>query len=561
MPKLNKFGETVGGVGLVGVYLKRNPQTAIQTVAQLSGEVAFLDNDNIIFQDCRGANAVITRYNITTNIGNLFDDAGANKVYGGGGNYILEVSGQSLRSNLPAVSGMRAWHVSSFGYLAFCRDNSGKNFALYDPNGIAINDVQTGPIQQLRLFGNVGAIWTEYGGIIKNFNAGHNIIQIPNDPTDIVTPVLVGTDLYFLESLYSGRLVIRKSDSTIGKVVATFVSDQQGLFAPDVIFHEDLQEFDITWGNNQGELPDNLVNIKLDELIQNLNKTIIIPDPSILLPKFPNKRWMGNFHSYTKTWGNTKNPFGNCTIVTNGGSIKEAWEGSGAPIICGFDEYDASLDNIIIGYYTEGKDFDALKAEVDFFKTVPEKPILAVLDNDGDFVTLPTWWNKNLHWLGVELYRKLGESFETYKARIVKSVNLFYTQDTQLCAINMLYQMQDKAVVTLPDEVLEIQDFNAAIIENPRWIGVFNFTDMRQGSIPTDPPITFGGMNLWPKMKEFGKRLFNACIERPNRYDYWVPTNVDPKIILQNKLQQSTNNIWLTDDEKKYLLACMENQK
>lgn len=293
---------------------------------------------------------------------------------------------------------------------------------------------------------------------------------------------------------------------------------------------------------------------------------VIVPIPLPVakpITPFTNKRWMGVFHEFTDFAGNIteqEQPLGNCLIVTNGNLDKAAEELTA--IFCTRSNYAPKHEGFIVGYYESAgsitdlaTNVEVLRKDVYQTKILPEKPVIVVLDvaeNSDSYPTnMPSWLDKDIHWLGVELYRGRAESIPAMHARLDRLFVKVNSWNIHKILISQFYQRawknpDESIMFDTKQHVMEAMEVAATYYGKLGQIGIFPFTRLRRGGIKDN-------LEFVPFVDEIRKAI---VLGRPTRHFYWVSKNDWRRNLLKTI---ETHGLPINDQEEKYLISLIKN--
>lgn len=160
----------------------------------------------------------------------------------------------------------------------------------------------------------------------------------------------------------------------------------------------------------------------------------------------------------------------------------------------------------------------------------PEKPVIAYLDGDDWPDSNP--FNPDRVWPSIQAYRLPDETLNQFKLRVDGVIKRVASYKTPMCLVSRFDDFNGSSSV---ERTLECMPIYEQWLRDYYFVAHMPFADRRGNGISSNP-------ELWNQARAF---QYAIPFERPNRFDYWVPSGSDILTILKNKLGQSRASVVL----------------
>jgi hypothetical protein len=165
------------------------------------------------------------------------------------------------------------------------------------------------------------------------------------------------------------------------------------------------------------------------------------------------------------------------------------------------------------------------------------------VDNVSGWPASRPAWVTNRVWPAVQTYRKPGEALAAFEARVTEMFTRVASYGLPMVMVPRFDDFNGTGTVA---QTLEAMPIYRKLFDLFQIIGFLPFADRRGNGISSNADLKAWAMAF---------KLANPA--RPNRYDYWTPSNGDLKSVLKNKFGQSTSLISLTKEEKEYIVDAL----
>jgi hypothetical protein len=277
-----------------------------------------------------------------------------------------------------------------------------------------------------------------------------------------------------------------------------------------------------------------------------------LPVGDAMLKSFERPFWMAPFFSHSKQYGDTplNEHFGNSIWTPTGESKRLSALGLPLIVASNGDPTDVEVIDLIVAWWVSGANAEDLGTVTKKTLELPEKPIIAYLDQDSSVAwpaSRPDWITERV-WPSVQAYRNPNESLSDFEFRVTEMLKQVTSYGTDGIALTPAFYTRNGA--TSVEHILECMPlYNKWMIDFP-IVCFMPFADRR----PT-------GMLQHPEFREWAKAfLYAAPSGRPNRFDYWRPKGASEEEILKNKLGQSRAAIVLETYLREFILESLEDQ-
>ncbi len=265
------------------------------------------------------------------------------------------------------------------------------------------------------------------------------------------------------------------------------------------------------------------------------------------LRAFPRKVWVAPFYEVSAQYGVADTLLGNAVQIVAPGDVPLC--PTDRARIVSSSAYDAAWVNLTVAYWASGGNVNELRTAISHFDGKPEKPIIAHMDSGDIFQwpeTKPSWITDKV-WPSVQAYRGFAEPIDWFRARLEATLDRVASYGKPMGLTPGFYDRrsaQGQLTLSEMEECIPLFD---------KWMQTYPIVVL-QPFARRRP----GGTIDYPVMEEWLRRLGLMNPVRPNRYDWWTPTNTSLEFSLTNKLSQSVELISLTRTEKDFLLAAIQ---
>ncbi len=282
----------------------------------------------------------------------------------------------------------------------------------------------------------------------------------------------------------------------------------------------------------------------------------VVAPPVVITPNvsaLPRKIWVAPYYSHSVRYGDTPiaDHVGNAITVVAGTADNptvalkaelDRIRPLGLPMIVqGGVAIEAVNLNQVIAWLVSGTDMNNLGQNVYAALGMPEKPVIAYLDNRNWPTAKPAWMSGRV-WPAVQAYRGPGEDMGVFAASM-NSVMANVSGYGQ--PIVLTPRFDDFNGSGSVNQTLEAMPLYDQWLRKFFVVGLMPFAD-RRGN----------GIAKVPAFRAWAKAFLAANPARPNRFDYWVPSG-GVATALRNKLMQTTETIVLMPEEKTYILGLL----
>lgn len=237
------------------------------------------------------------------------------------------------------------------------------------------------------------------------------------------------------------------------------------------------------------------------------------------IAQFPRKIWCAPYYSWSRKYGVTSDPVGNCQwIETDDRHLAPVGH---ALMLDGIMPIPPNLlDPTVIAwagaaYMNEPRgEHLSMKDAVTRCKANFHGPVFAYLDVEEWPAERPGWLqNDKRTWPVVQVYRHPGEGLEAFQARTTAHLERV-CRWAPFVGLELAFYTRNDAVPV--KEIVECMSHYERLIRGYPVVAISLFADRR----PT-------GMTSYPVLREWAKAFAAACV-RPRRGDYWEADSVDP---------------------------------
>jgi len=500
MPRLNKQGQALMGIGNQIVSIDG------RTIDTESGGARWYKDGIIYANNANGSKLIY--YSQTTGKKVVVSNKGATAIAANPNSWAAFIGGiEGVRVNGDVVQ----YPNSSLGDGAVDAEHL-LMMDVYQSYENNIRDIVTNNLYKFNYVSDVRA-YKEYFTVASN---GQTFIQHYDSP--IITKartfapgtasVVWNGKIWFFYNTSDRGTVFHPFDSTYGYVIPN------AGFNPDVVMM-DNGKIRLAASSGPGELPNELQLWEEEEVV-----ALPLQDLSRLIEHnygpFSRKIWAAPFYQHSVRYGNDAQPIGNATLI-----VEPNVSAPGFPCFASKEAVSTVDKNFLIGYWCSGSDVSSLIQEYNAFLTRPELPIIAYLDSRAWPSSKPSEFKDNRTWLGIQCYRRTGESYDSFKGEMELVLDRVSSYNLPIMLITQAYD--NNGTISI-DKVIELQPLFDAWVKKYFVIGILPFSSMRPG-----------GYNNYPALRSEVTKLL-APAARPNRNDYWTPdmTLVKPEVTVLN---------------------------
>jgi hypothetical protein len=311
----------------------------------------------------------------------------------------------------------------------------------------------------------------------------------------------------------------------------------------------------VAWNTAQGE--PGQVDVDLSAQRTDLLAEPSNPDPQPegdMIKSFERPYWFAPFYSHSEKYGDTPDHVGNSILLLADNPDKMRAEMArvaplNLPLILGASNLPANELDTVSAWWETGGDLNELGNKVTHALTLVERPVIAYLDkgeSDCWPVERPAWLTDRV-WPSAQAYRNAGESIQAFDTRVTTTLQRLTGYGCMGLTLTPAFYTRNGTV--------SVEDIAECMPIYERWMWDFNivcvmpFADRR----PT-------GMTEHPELREHA-RAFQYAVPatRPNRFDYWQPSDQTPEQVLTNKLGQSRAAIVLEPYLRELILELVES--
>jgi hypothetical protein len=446
------------------------------------------------------------------------------------GDLTLRLTGQLLSElSIAGTCGVRA--VGPNGSIAYIPNRQvGTGLRLVDPDG-TVTDIPNIEPYDVQVLGKQQVIWKHgaYGRPVPK-------PACPDAMGVILVPASDGDWLvYWSETTGFIAQLDGAADGYILGTTPTFYNHDAKLVNNEVM---------IAWSITNGEAP---TDVFFSPLNRSLPRVPLVPNiQPVDIKPLPRKTWISPFFSHSDKYGDTPlSEFtGNAITVTTDAADPNPElnriRNLGYPMIIGLGNPNVDPINLnqTIAWWVSGATLDELHKNVNVAMTMPEKPIIAYLDNLGWPLSKPDWITNRV-WPSIQAYRLPNEDLHQFEIRMDSAILTVSNYGNPMFLTPRFDDFNGQGSIAQTMEVMPLYD---TWLRHFLIVGFMPFSDRRGNGIARNPIL-----------HTQAKAFLDANPARPNRYDYWIPSS-GVATALRNKLAQTTETIVLLPEEKKYIL-------
>ena len=540
MPVLNRRGEALCGVAGIGGSVEGTPYPF-----KSDGSGGWVTDDTIITQ--RSADSALVMWTRGDSHETLVDPRGGWVVAGGGRWQSFIRAAQSLiyGTALGEVPGAATYAMGLDGTLAWKPVyQSAGGLTLTAPDGSTVSVADAVPLD-VHVLGPGRAVWSDARGTVRSVGLHSDLRPGATAGRTRFVVTADGTSWLVYWNDQHG-LIAQVNGATTGYVLES---------RPTAFNHDAVAVGDdvvVAWSVTQGEGPNHLVKFVVNQQAVRCTfgqglalpvTTINFGEPprsTMSIPCFERPIWQAPFFSHSRQYGSTPldQHAGNCAWVRT----SEMDVAPPLPHITTVDDGNVAAANLnlTIAWLVSDTSIGALAARVNEALTYPAKPVVAYLDNLGWPEANP--FTSTRVWPSIQAYPRVGESVDAFKARVEAAVVRVAAYGLPM----VLTSRFDDTAGTIPvDLALQYMPVYEHLLREYYFVGHMPFSDRRGNAIATNPA-------LWTWARAFQNAI---SLGRPNRYDYWQPSESSVLAVLRNKLGQSRQAVVLEPYLKAAILA------
>jgi len=351
--------------------------------------------------------------------------------------------------------------------------------------------------------------------------------------------------ILYQENIDLGRSLTHPADELSGYV---FVTDKKDCNRPDAAEQADTSLLIVYSDEADTERPGDIQTKLFNVTDPRVNfGSISLPPPSTgetMIASFERPMWQAPFFSHHPRYGDTSSDrhVGNAIYVDHDDNNAERLLSLGYPLIVNVDHPRAkelSL-NLTIAWFVSGGSMQELEALVNVVgREYEEKPIIAYLDGRNWFPNQD--WITDRVWPAIQAYRFPNEPLESFTENVGKAIIVANSHNRPMCLVSRFDDFNAQSTV---NNILECMPHYEAWLRTYQFVAHMPFSDRRGNAIAINPL-------LWNQARAF---QFAIPSQRPNRFDYWRPTDSSIKDILINKLGQSRAAVVLEPYLREHIL-------
>ena len=248
-----------------------------------------------------------------------------------------------------------------------------------------------------------------------------------------------------------------------------------------------------------------------------------------MIPAFERPMWMAPFFSYHTRYGDTPPDkyTGNAIIQLADDTDQGRFPGFGMPLIVDMNCPDPDL-NLTVAWWISGAAVDELPTKAAQAEARAERPTIAYLDNRNWPTTNP--FLSTLIWPGVQAYRGASESLADFENSVTAVLDKVRGYGLPICLVTRFDDFNGTSSI---ERTLECMPLYEEWIREYPIVAHLPFSDRRGNGIAAN-------QSLWNWARTF---QYAIPFGRPNRFDYWRPSGVSIKEILENKFGQTRASV------------------
>lgn len=488
-------------------------------------------NDDDIFYPRPSDNKLIVQ-NVATGIKRVVSSIPANSYKANGNNWATWTNPSSIPGTGLIASN---FHLVDAGLLDIGPDGAVGFTSSYQV-GLGCDVIElsgerwmlslSGVIWDLQLLGNKKAIWRDAEFKIQTFGIP-SCVQVGR----AFKPKAVFTNGEWWVSYWSTSrgLILHPFNSTKGYVIHdgdafNNVANANGPF------------INVAWSVTEGEGPQDYRNMtfNIDTAPRHElggSAPVPVPENEVMIPAFERPMWMAPFFSYHTRYGDT-NPevyTGNSIIQLKDDTNPGRFPGFGMPLIVELDspQWDP---NLCVAYWVSGAHVNSLQGEVNRALALPEKPVIGYLDS-RDWPDVNPFTSDRV-WPGIQCYRGGNESLNDFEDAMIAVFDKVRNYGLPIVLVDRFDDYNGSSTI---DRTIECMPFYELLMREYPIVAHLPFADRRGNGIASNP-------RLWDWARAF---QYAIPFGRPNRFDYWRPSGLSNKEILENKFGQTRASIVL----------------
>ena len=314
--------------------------------------------------------------------------------------------------------------------------------------------------------------------------------------------------------------------------------------ARDVNFHKNGDSLSISWYfyRSPTDYTSCFVWLTVQELRALIaEEPIPVPVGDTMIPAFERPMWQAPYFSHHIRYGDTPldKHVGNAIAVIGDERDENVRDSElarisklGQPMIVDIGTHppnDIYL-NLTVAWLAAGGNISQLVDNVARALTYAEKPVIAYLD--GDVWTDNNPFNSDRVWPSIQAYRGVNETLNQFKFRVDGVIKQVASYKLPMCLVSRFDDFNGSSSIA---RTLECMPIYKQWLRDYYFVAHMPFADRRGNGISSNP-------ELWNQARAF---QYAIPFERPNRFDYWVPSGSDILTILKNKLGQSRASVVL----------------
>lgn len=535
MPKVNKFGNWCSGKGGGIIYYGDGLGSKEAAIPYQAGDARWLNGFTVIGQHCSDI-CVIKSWDKHSKELTVISESGASHLEANAGVWAKWLGGSDPSTRGLTISTGVRLPDSDLGTVG--------------PDGevaFKINYLSAGPWDVIEVNGNR---WRLYDGDVGNLTLlGNRRAVFSNQVGQIIgvglpAPVTVTKIFYFLHAYFldselwivyqdeNGRLVTHPGNSTFG-----FILDVGETYYPDAI-QTNAGSVCVAWSKISNDDDVRLFKFNANTPRVNLVPEVVTPK-DIMIPAFEKPIWQAPFFSHSVQYGSTPldKHVGNAIWLR---TSEKALSPGVLPLITAVDSSVNDIDvNLTVAYWVSGGSITELQSAVNIALGYPEKPIIAYLDGDGWPVDNP--FTSDRVWPSIQAYRFPNETLAAFDSRVSAVINRVVNYKLPMVLTTRFDDFNGGGSIAA---TLECMPLYERWLRLTNFVGHMPFSDRRGNAISSNPEL-----HQWATAFKYA-----IPASRPNRFDYWRPSGLSEKQVLDNKLNQSRLAVVLEPYLREYIL-------
>lgn len=273
-----------------------------------------------------------------------------------------------------------------------------------------------------------------------------------------------------------------------------------------------------------------------------------------MLKSFERPFWLAPFYSHSEKYGDTSDHVGNCVLLLADNPEKMRAEmarvkPTNLPMMLGATNLPANELDTVFAWWETGGDLNELGDKVEQALALVERPVVAYLDkgeSDAWPEQRPAWVTDRV-WPSVQAYRNQNESLADFEARVTAALHRVNGYGCMGLTLTPAFYTRNGGVSV--GHIMECMPLYEKWLWDFPIVAFMPFADRR----PT-------GMTEHPPLREWC-RAFQYAVPatRPNRFDYWKPSDQTAEQVLTNKLGQSRAAVVLEPYLRELILEAVES--